>query len=484
MSALNLSIASAVASRDERLGIQVHPLCFFLAVLAIVLGVSDKLLQDPDTHWHIAVGRWIWETRSVPWTDVFSHTFTGEPWIAKEWVSQLIFYGAFEAGSWRGVAFLSALVIASSFALLFSWLRCRLQATAALAATLLAMILTSTHWLARPHLLVFPVLILWTAGLVGAVERRSPPPWWLVPLMGLWANLHGSFPIGFAIAGIMAGEAVMSVASNQRLATLARWSLFGAAAVLVGFATPYGVHAMAVALNLFGGGEALPFITEWRPLSFEPIGIFAGALSIVLLLALALEWKANLFRILLVALLGYMMMKHVRFMGLLGLVSVIVAAGPLARRFPVLAAPARDAPVSLPRLALISLLATVLAAGFLKSLEPSTLRTPSAALEKARTLGLAGPIYNHYDFGGFLIAAGVKTFIDGRTDQLFLGGFMTGLYRAIHAADSAAFASLLTSRGVTWALVKPDSEEVRHFSTLPGWSRVYQDDTAAVFARR
>jgi hypothetical protein len=204
----------------------------------------------------------------------------------------------------------------------------------------------------------------------------------------------------------------------------------------------------------------------------------------VLLLALALEWKANLFRILLVALLGYMMMKHVRFMGLLGLVSVIVAAGPLARRFPVLAAPARDAPVSLPRLALISLLATVLAAGFLKSLEPSTLRTPSAALEKARTLGLAGPIYNHYDFGGFLIAAGVKTFIDGRTDQLFLGGFMTGLYRAIHAADSAAFASLLTSRGVTWALVKPDSEEVRHFSTLPGWSRVYQDDTAAVFARR
>ena len=33
----------------------------------------------------------ILETRSFPWVDEFSHTFHGQPWVAKEWISQLLF---------------------------------------------------------------------------------------------------------------------------------------------------------------------------------------------------------------------------------------------------------------------------------------------------------------------------------------------------------------------------------------------------------
>ena len=55
--------------------------------------------------------------------------------------------------------------------------------------------------------------------------------------------------------------------------------------------------------------------------------------------------------------------------------------------------------------------------------------------------------------------------------------------RALSAADGTAFATLLDSRGVTWALVKPDSNAIRHFDALPGWRRAYGDDTAVVYTR-
>ena len=332
MSAITVPTASLGASRKRR-GNRVHPLFFFLALVAALLGMSEKLLLDPDTHWHIAVGRWIWESRSVPWIDVFSHTFAGAPWIAKEWLSQLIFYGAFAAAGWRGVAALTAIVIAASFALLFQWLRSRINSTAALVLTVLAFLLATISLHARPHVLVFPILILWTGGLVEAAARGSPP-WRLVALMMLWANLHGSFTIGFALAGILAVEAMLTVPRQQRLAAALRWSVFLAAVVLAACATPYGYRAMWVTATLFGSGEPLRYIIEWQPLPFDWIGILACGMFISLFLGLALRPRENLFRIVVVVLFGYMMLRHQRFLCLFALVAPIVAAGPLARRFP------------------------------------------------------------------------------------------------------------------------------------------------------
>ena len=141
---------------------------------------------------------------------------------------------------------------------------------------------------------------------------------------------------------------------------------------------------------------------------------------ISLFLGLALRPRENLFRIVVVVLFGYMMLRHEQFLCLFALVAPIVAAGPLARRLPWLAAsfPERRADV-LPRIAAAGFLLAALGAGLLKSPEPSSLATPATALRAARALGIAGPVYNDYEFGGFLIGQGVSTFIDGRTDGSF-----------------------------------------------------------------
>ena len=76
---------------------------FFLAALLFLLLLSNSMLRDPDTYWHLAAGAWMREHGTVPRVDSFSHTFAGEPWIAKEWLSQVLMSGAFSLAGWRGV---------------------------------------------------------------------------------------------------------------------------------------------------------------------------------------------------------------------------------------------------------------------------------------------------------------------------------------------------------------------------------------------
>ena len=109
--------------------------------------------------------------------------------------------------------------------------------------------------------------------------------------------------------------------------------------------------------------------------------------------------------------------------------------------------------------------------------------TPEAAFSAAIAAGVEGPVYNDYDFGGFLIAHGVRTFVDGRSDQLFLGDFLPGLKRDVDSRDHAGFAARLARYGITWALVRTGSDDARHLVALPGWRRIHRDDVACVFVR-
>src|SRR3954470_23321100 len=148
---------------------------------------GETLLGDPDSHWHIAVGNWMLAHGTVPTVDTFSFTFAGQPWIAKEWLSQLLMALAYNVRGWGGVAALSAAAIGASFALLLRLLLRDLTPLPALLFTLAALVMTAPHLLARPHLLAFPVMLWWVAGLVRAVEERRAPEPLLLLAMLLWA---------------------------------------------------------------------------------------------------------------------------------------------------------------------------------------------------------------------------------------------------------------------------------------------------------
>ena len=437
-------------------------------------------LNDPDTQWHVAVGHQIWSAHAVPTTDLYSHTFAGAPWIAKEWLSQLFLFGAYAAGAWRGLVLITALSIGLAFALLHEWLQRRLQPTLALIMTLAALPLAMPHFLARPHILVLPVIIAWMIGVTTAVERDRAPPLAFALVMALWANMHGSFPLGLGLAGLAALEGVVAAPSAQRWARCWRWALFLAAAVAATTLSPYGWQVILVPLRV-EGASTLQYINEWQPLRLDAEGCLAlGALGLALA-ALVRGWRANVFRIVTILLLGAMMVRHVRFVSLFGVLAPIIVA-PALQRLPCFRArPAEARPV-------LWAVAGAFAAAALVVLActdplPSDRVTPEAAYRAAVAAGVEGPVLNDYDFGGFLIAHGVKTFVDGRTDQLFLGDFLPDYMRAKKAADDVAFAAILQKYRVAWALVRTKSAETRHLSQL-GWTQIHADAVASVFVKQ
>lgn len=453
-------------------------------VFAGLLPLADRLLNDPDTQWHVAVGDGIRRDGAVPWTDTLSHTFAGSPWIAKEWLSQVVLSRAHAIAGWDGVAILTAALLALTFATLFGWLARRLRLSVALGGTFLAVALLASHFLARPHVFGFLALTLWTAGLLAARERDAVPAPWTLAVLVLWANLHGSFTVAYPLAGMAGLEAVLLAPGGARCATALRWAGFGLLCVAAGLLTPYGMRAALVTFELARGGEALPFLTEWQPLRLDPLGLAALGSAVALVACLAADPARNLVRMVAIGGLMALTLRHGRFLDVSAIVAPMLAAGPIARRWPALRpeAPTPGAVRGRTWLAAgcMAVAGIVLAATIRPALNPAV--TPEAALAAARRAGVSGPVYNDYDFGGFLIAHGVPTFIDGRTDQLFLGGFMTAVFAAAGSETPEPLLALLDRYRVSWAIVRPESGEARHLAAS-GWTRLHRDSSAIVFTR-
>jgi hypothetical protein len=89
---------------------------------------------------------------------------------------------------------------------------------------------------------------------------------------------------------------------------------------------------------------------------------------------------------------------------------------------------------------------------------------------------------NSYDFGGYLIANGIPTFIDGRT-ELYGGPFTLRYQNAVTLADLNDFVALLDKYKIDATLFWPGTPANAFLDRLPGWRRLYADDVAVVHIR-
>jgi hypothetical protein len=113
---------------------------------------------------------------------------------------------------------------------------------------------------------------------------------------------------------------------------------------------------------------------------------------------------------------------------------------------------------------------------------PSPKRHPIAAIQETKKMGIQGPVFNAYPFGGYLIFSGIPVFIDGRAD-MYGDAFMKeylGVYRRPHTGD---LVRLLDKYKVNWTLLETKAPAVAVLDQLPGWRRLHSDDTAVVHVR-
>lgn len=250
------------------------------ALPALVLGLTGVLalrrLDQNDTWWHLASGRWIAEHGAVQQTDTFSFTVRDHAWINLQWLFDLALYGLFRAGGADAVVLATAGVSVALFALLIVNLR---RHAGALATALLALWLLAIgepRFQARPELLslFWLQLLLW---LLAPARSGASRRVWLVPVVMLaWVNTHSLFVIGVYVLGChMACAALRLVPSLPERRTRAfsfggappRIVLaIGAAGLFATLFNPYlleGVAFPAKLMSRMGGAhKAFTWISE------------------------------------------------------------------------------------------------------------------------------------------------------------------------------------------------------------------------------
>lgn len=475
--------SSAANRSNSRLdGRLAAPLWLYASLISYAVALfAPQVLSDSDTYSHVATGRWILLHRAVPMTDPFSFTFSGAPWVAHEWLSEVIMAATYLAGGWYGEVILFACVTSLAAALLARHLTNWLDPFSATIGLMIAAICVSRSLLARPHILVLPIMELWAIGLLNASERRRVP-WMMLPLMLAWANMHGSFVLGLVLVTPFAAEATWS--SDERWPGAApQWLLFLACAAALASMNPHGWRGLVFPLQLMSMKQ-LGSIFEWRVPDFQSVQPVELALMTMLYVCLSQGVRVPAARLLVLMGLVHLALQHNRHQMLAGVLGALVLAEPLGRAFGLPPRLAWESAWSqLTRSGWFAVIAVMLA--ILRSAYPAaqidTASIPTAAVDHVPADLVGRPVLNDYAFGGYLIYRGIRPYIDGRADMY--GDVFLGAYLDTMRPNLPCLTKTLEQYGIQWTILSAGSPALEILDTLPGWHRLYTDEVAVVHIR-
>jgi len=289
---------------------------------------------------------------------------------------------------------------------------------------------------------------------------------WAALLLVAWTNLHGSFPLAAVIAAPLAFDALV----KAEWKTLRAWVVFA------------GVSAVAICLNVNGLAgllqpfrvaqlETLTLIQEWLPSTPQGQPQFYAALLLGLGLLLWRGVRVPPGRLVLVLVLLALAFTQVRHQSWFAIVAVLLLP-------PLSAGKAEPAGKLLP-LALLAV-PVVLLRGLIPMAPAENVANPRSLIAAVPPELRGQPVFNEYSFGGPLILAGIRPFIDGRS-ELYGDAFMTD-YVAILGGDQARFDRAVARYGIRWAML-PANSDLGTTLVKSGWKRTYADRVGAIYVR-
>jgi hypothetical protein len=443
-----------------------------LAVFALFL-FAPAVLNDGDTYLHIAAGRWMIENKAVLRIDFFSYTFAGQPWITHEWLAEIVMACAFVTEGWNTTVLLFAAAAALGVWFLANYLGRHLCGLALLTTLVLAISAMAGSFLCRPHILALPLMVVWIAELIRAADAGRRPPYWLLAVLVLWANLHASFIFGVVLILPFALESVLADGFGP---ALRRWGPFALAALLATLITPHGLEGVLFPLNLMSKPQ-LYAVGEWSALDLHRFQPAVLGIGVVLFLLISRGVRMAPVRLALLLLITYMALVHARHMTLLAVAGPLLLSAPMASLFPPSPVPARTSRRALAAFGLAFLGLT--AVRLLLPLERADgLSTPSTALAHVPAAVLRSPVLNDYQFGGYLIFRDVHPFIDSRV-EIYSGRFFDR-YVDIANGNPRVIADTLQRYHIRWTILSASNPASAVMDTMPGWKRLYADPYAVV----
>ena len=208
---------------------------YALAYFAFLYLPHCARVVDNDVWWHLKTGQLIAQTHHVPTTDPFTFTAHGQPWVAQEWLSEVIFHSFYAMRGYQGVLILDSVLLFLILAGIGELVRRRLKPTPLvfMVATLCALG-TQPFWAPRPQLFTYLCLTV----LLLLLDRPQEKALWLtIPLFCLWSNLHGVWLVGFAVLALTLADYIGLAILQKRPEDAIRFvtiGLLSLAAVLIG----------------------------------------------------------------------------------------------------------------------------------------------------------------------------------------------------------------------------------------------------------
>ena len=476
-----------------------------IVLFVALLAMAVRTPADTDMWWHLAAGRAIVTTGRIPSVDEFSFTVRGTPWTDVYWLAQVGMYQAHVLGGDVALALAVAALAVAAFVFVYR----QMEGAPLLRGfvIVLAAAASSVIWSPRPQMLSFVLL-----GVTGYVVyllkwRRVNRLWVLIPLFMLWANVHGGYALGLMLIGSVAvGETLNRVTGRAKAPEVMTWKEIGflaGAGVLCGLAllaNPYTIGTWTLPFKTVGIKVLQGYIQEWGSPDFhnlyeQPIlWLLFGLLAAAGFSGRRWDWSD----LIAVAVFGYSAFLARRNVAPLALVIApvltrqlqpIVESGVARVKLPASVRQGVN-----PTLATVLnglILTLVILAGVIKcgmALAPQMIdkakqqAVPVRAVEWLKQSGLTGPMYNSYNWGGYLVWAlpGEPVFVDGRTD-IYEDEFLREYIQVTFIRPG--WHEVFDRYGVRLALTERDGFLAMILATQPDWRLVYADDQAAIYVR-
>ncbi len=477
-----------IAPSLERSGLYV-----FLISFVCVYYVSNAaiMLDHLDLGWHLAAGDLIRERGEVPFQDPWSFTLGDRQWYNLSWLWDVIASAIFQYSGFSGLIILTVACGAMIIGLLASVCLSSGASASAVCIAVFAACLIYPSFATKPctYLAVSPntaTMLFCVVFYKICLDRKHVLA--LPPIMVLWVNLHGGFPLGFLVLGIF----WITAMARRDWGNLRNYSVAGSGCLSAIFINPLGWHIYdGVAATL--GNFVQAYITEWQSY-FETLAwprSIPGVVYIVTFIALEFRDRnchaTPLESRLLSWLFLFLGLDQFRYLAFFFIFSTVPMARHIDRLLPA-RMKAQDVQGSLLAAGIIGLLALPLT---LVHVQPSL--ALSDILSRQDIAYLQGHlahkhVLNHWNVGGNLIFGAresVPVFVDGRAATAYPDDLLRDYFKlARWEVDEAVWDEILEKYKIDAVLWIRDHDELTHFLVdKKGWKQEYTGLHTTVYVK-
>lgn len=253
--------------------------------VALLILVATTPIIDVDVYWHVLVGDAVLggaplDQAATGWTLAPGP----DTWVSSQWLAEVALALTHSWLGWTGVTLWKTLTTALVLAVL-AWSVFRDGRPRAASVVTFGLVGAEVAIFAqeRSQQLSFAVMPVLGVVLVRALATGRLPRWWLLlPLVALWANVHGGWVMTVVVLGLAAAGRVVDhgVADRPARAALGLALL----SLLAGMLTPLGPSTV---MSVWSIGNAAGGVAEWAPT--RPTAPVAWPLTLLAVL-LVLAW--------------------------------------------------------------------------------------------------------------------------------------------------------------------------------------------------